>query len=90
MSNTPKGSFVQIVDYTDGCFGTVARFNLAELGVSGSASTPRGGVTATNVNWHPSGRFLSVNINTQNRVAFFEVAQDAGTPVLRLWGNIAE
>ncbi|MBZ9710174.1 hypothetical protein LB543_26050 [Mesorhizobium sp. ESP7-2] len=90
VSNTPEGNFVQIVDYTDGRFGAVARFNLAELGVSGSASTPRGGVTATNVHWHPSGRFLAVNINTQNRVAFFEVAQDAGTPVLRLWGNIAE
>ena len=36
-------------------------------------------MTATNVSWHPSGRFIAVNINTQDRVAFFEVT-DGGKP----------
>ncbi|CCV16177.1 PD40 domain-containing protein [Mesorhizobium sp. STM 4661] len=90
VSNTSEASFVQIVGYRDGRFGPVARFNLAELGVTGSASTPRGGVTATNVHWHPGGRLLAVNVNTQNRVAFFEVTDDNGAPGLRLWGNIVD
>ncbi|MFF0950245.1 lactonase family protein [Rhizobium leguminosarum] len=91
VSNTPEASFVQIVAYRDGRFGSVARFDLAELGVKGSAPAPRGGVTATNVHWHPSGRFLAVNINTQNRVVFFEVTgADDDALILRPWGNVVE
>jgi len=90
VSNTAEASFLQIVPYDGGRFGEVTRIDLDELGVRGSAGGPRGGVTATNVQWHPSGRFLVVNINTQNRVAFFELTDDAGRPGLRLWGNIVE
>ncbi|WP_027165317.1 hypothetical protein [Mesorhizobium sp. WSM3224] len=88
VSNTPEASLVQIIGYADGRFGPVARFDLADLGISGSAATPRGGVTATNVHWHPGGRFIAVNINTQNRVAFFAVGEENGAPRLRPWGNI--
>src|SRR5262249_23410537 len=77
VSNTPEASFVQIVRYEGGRFAAVARFNLADLGVTGQAPGPRGGVTATNVHWHPSGRFLAVNVDTQNRVAFLRSATAA-------------
>jgi len=90
VSNTAEQSLLQIVSYADSAFGTVARFDLAELGVTGTAEAPRGGVLATNVQWHPSGRFLAVNITTQNRVAFFEIAGDGATPEIRPWGNIVE
>ncbi|MBY5715555.1 hypothetical protein HFO33_02920 [Rhizobium leguminosarum] len=90
VSNTPEASFAQIVAYRDGRFSRLARFDLADLGVRGSEPAPRGGVTATNVHWHPSGRFLAVNINTQNRVAFFEVTGANDAPILRPWGNVVE
>jgi hypothetical protein len=90
VSNTAEASFVQIVPYANGRFGEVARFNLADLGITDSGPGPRGGVTATNVDWHPSGRFIAVNINTQNRVAFFEVSEVDGRPSLRPWGNVVE
>ena len=77
VSNTPEASLHPIVDYEEGRFGEVAGFDLANIGLKGAGSGPRGGVTATNVQWHPSGRFIAVNINTQNRVAFFAVG---GTP----------
>jgi hypothetical protein len=86
VSNTPDASLVQILAWHDGRFGTPARFDLAALGIAGSAPGPRGGVTATNIHWHPSGRFLAVNINTQNRVAFFAVTEAGGQPQLSLWG----
>lgn len=88
VSNTPDASIVQIVSYAGGRFGGTASFDLAELGVTGLAETPRGGVTATNVQWHPSGRFIAVNINTQNRVAFFEISGTGDAISLRPWGNI--
>lgn len=90
VSNTPEASFIQIIGYAEGRFDPVARFNLADLGITGRASTSRGGVTATNVHWHPNGRVIAVNINSQNRVAFFEVSDANGTPDLRPWGNIVE
>lgn len=90
VSNTATQSLLQIVEYRDGAFGAVARFDLADLGITGSAEGPRGGVTATNVHWHPSGRYLATNINTQNRVAFFEIADGDAGPTLEAWGNVVE
>jgi hypothetical protein len=90
VSNTPEASLVQIVSLSDGRFGDVTRFDLANHGVTGDAEGPRGGVTATNVQWHPSGRFIAVNINTQNRVAFFKVVETNEKPTLQPWGNIVE
>jgi hypothetical protein len=47
-------------------------------------------VTATNVHWHPSGRFLAVNINSQDSVAFFEVVEAGDGLALSPWGNVVE
>ncbi|XYH99997.1 hypothetical protein ACMHYB_09650 [Sorangium sp. So ce1128] len=91
VANTPEASLVQIVPYASGGFGQVASFRLGDLGIVGTGSGPRGGVTATNVQWHPSGRFLAVNLDTWNRVAFLEVTEGAnGAIALRRWGNLVE
>jgi hypothetical protein len=62
------------------------RVKPGHAGISGEAAGPRGGVTASNVHWHPSGRYLAVSLHTQNRVAFFERMEDAGVPELCPWG----
>jgi len=90
VSNTAEASLLQIVEFTGGRFGKVSRTDLAGLGIIGSAETPRGGVTATNVHWHPTGRFLAVNINTQDRVAFFEFSDGESGPALQPWGNVVD
>ncbi|MCX8279745.1 hypothetical protein OSJ77_06070 [Phyllobacterium sp. 0TCS1.6C] len=90
VSNTREASLVQLISYSGGRFGAVETFDLAELGIKGTAGTPRGGVTATNVQWHPSGRFLAININTQNRIAFLAVDEADGRHVLKPWGNIVD
>ncbi|MDK4717302.1 hypothetical protein [Rhizobium sp. CNPSo 4039] len=90
VSNTAEASFVQIVRYAGGRFGNVTRFDLAALGVADDSPARRGGVTATNVQWHPSGRFIAVNINTQNRIAFFEVTEANNELALRPWGSPVE
>jgi hypothetical protein len=84
VSNTPDTSVLQVVSWSSAGFGDAVRFDLADLEITGGAEGPRGGVTATNVQWHPSGRALAVNINTQNRVAFFTV--DALGRTVRPWG----
>lgn len=87
VSNGAEASLVEIVSFENGAFGAPARFDLAELGITGDAEAPRGGVTATSVDWHPSGNAIAVNINTQDRVAFFTVTGDGQTPNLRPWGE---
>jgi DNA-binding beta-propeller fold protein YncE len=84
VSNTPEASFVTLSGYGDRRFGPARSFDLAKLGVTGTAKGPRGGVTATNVQWHPQGRILAVTINTQDRVAFLAL-DEAGA--LRPWGE---
>lgn len=91
VANTAEASLVRIVPYRAGRFGPAASFRLNDLGITGAASGPRGGVTATMVDWHPSGRFLAVNVDTQHTVAFFEVVDGAdGAVALRAWGNVVE
>ncbi|MGY8524437.1 lactonase family protein [Paracidovorax citrulli] len=90
VSNTPEASVLQLVRYGERGFGDVFAFDLARLGVHGTTAGPRGGLTATNVQWHPSGRFLAVNLDTLNQVAFFAVSETAGRPALHPWGPIVE
>lgn len=87
VSNTPDASVLQLIPWTSDGFGDGARFDLARLGVTGHTEGPRGGVTASNVQWHPSGHALALNINTQNRVAFFTVDTPIDSAVtVRPWG----
>lgn len=91
VANSPDDSLLSIARYERGAFHETQRFTLRELGVAGTGAGPRGGVTATNVQWHPSGRYLAVNLNTLNRVAFFEVReQPAGRLALHPWGEPVE
>ncbi|WP_150123461.1 lactonase family protein [Halotalea alkalilenta] len=87
VSNTPTASTIQVVSYADGHFTEPARFDVAELGIHGDADQPRGGVTLSNIHWHPSGRALAVNVNTQDRVAFFTVTEGEHGIELHTWGE---
>lgn len=88
VANAPDDSLLSIARYERGRFHDPQRFTLRELGIAGSGAGPRAGVTATNVQWHPSGRYLAVNLNTLNQVAFFQVDEAAdGKLALRAWGE---
>lgn len=87
VSNTPEASLLQLVPWDGSRFGESMRYDLATLGIVGAANGPRGGVLATNVQWHPSGHALAVNITTQHRVAFFGVdTSSTGAVAVRPWG----
>lgn len=90
VSNTPEASIVEILAFDGGKFGRVVSADLGSLGITGSAAGPRGGVLATNVQWHPSGRLLAVNIATQNRVVFLERAGSGPETRLRPLGRPVE
>ncbi|MBV7485396.1 beta-propeller fold lactonase family protein [Bordetella sp. BOR01] len=88
VANSPDDSLLTLARYEQGRFDGVQRFTLRELGVEVTSTAPRAGLTATNVHWHPSGRYLAVNLNTLNRVAFFQVDEAGdGALALRPWGE---
>lgn len=88
VSNTAEAALLQLVPWNGDGFGAVEQFDLAGLGISGEAATPRGGVTATNVHWHPGGRALAVNIDSQDRVGFLTVdTSRPGRPTVGRWGE---
>lgn len=87
VSNTAVAAVLQLVPWSTAGFGEPTFYDLAALGITGNSDGPRGGVLATNVQWHPSGRAVAVNIATQNRVAFFTIhAPTAGNVTVRPWG----
>jgi DNA-binding beta-propeller fold protein YncE len=90
VSNSEEASVLQLIPYRAGKFGAVTSVPLAAHGIAGSGHGPRGGVTASFADWHPSGRYLAVNVYTQNRVVFFELQQDGAGLDVRRWGNIVE
>lgn len=75
VSNTPEASVLELIPWRAGSFGEPRRFDLDALGVPGTS-------LATNVQWHPAGDVLAINITDRNLVAFFRL-DDGG---LRPWG----
>lgn len=88
VSNAVGAAVLALVPWRGTGFGDPLQFDLAELGITGDADGPRGGVLATNVQWHPTGRALAINVATRNRVAFMMVdTPPTGVPTLRPWGD---
>lgn len=90
-ANSAEDAMVQIVPTNGGRLGAPQSFRLAELGVARKEGAPRGGIDATLADWHPSGRFLSVHLNTRNQVLFLEARPGPdGKLALAPWGTPVE
>ncbi|CAN5830931.1 lactonase family protein [soil metagenome] len=74
VSNTADSSVLTLVPWGARTFGSPRPFDIAE-----------DGELATNVQWHPGGGILAVNIDNQDRVAFFQLTPEGPQP----WGSVA-
>ena len=72
------------VPVRDGRFGAVARFGLGLPPSSGFIP-----LKSTWAQWHPSGRYIAVNLVDRAQVAFYEVVRgsDGSVSAVRPWGN---
>lgn len=76
VSNSDAGSIIELVPTGPDGLGEQTRpqrFDLSTLGV-----TEKSGDLVTAVQWHPSGRYVAVNVTSRNRVAFLQVRRGAG------------
>lgn len=95
----PKGNLLAIstqspereiilVPVQNGRFGKPTEFSLRQLGINPDPTRFQEGMYASYVQWHPSGRYLAVNLDYRDQVAFYEVQSDApGTLRLVPWGT---
>ncbi|MFC6632722.1 lactonase family protein [Microbulbifer taiwanensis] len=84
VSNGSGGSWLHLVPCAGGRFGSVQKFDLAEI--AGAGRAPR----ASNVAWHPSGRILAINFHTENRILFVVLEESGGHFSPRPWGAAVE
>ncbi|WP_455873337.1 hypothetical protein [Rhizobium yanglingense] len=72
------------VPVRDGQFGEVARFGLGLEPSTGFIP-----LRSTWLQWHPSGRYVAVNLVDRGQVAFYEIvrAANGSVAVVRPWGN---
>ncbi len=81
VENNRELAFVSV---DGGRFGKVASFDLG-------LEPPTGFIPlkSTWVQWHPSGRYVAVNLVDRNQVAFYEVIRDQSGHVANIhpWGN---
>lgn len=90
-ANDTEDAMVQIVPTRGGRLAAPQSFRLADLGIARRPGMPRGGIDVTMVDWHPSGRYLSLNLNTRNQVLFVELREtlEEGLQLLP-WGAPVE
>ncbi|WP_085035488.1 beta-propeller fold lactonase family protein [Ensifer aridi] len=78
------GRELAFVPLKDGRFGPVASFSLQLEPSTGFIP-----LKSTWIQWHPSGRYIAVNLVDRNQVAFYEVVrgQDGTVSAIHPWGN---
>ena len=85
-ANSGDDAMLQIVAVDGARLGAPQSFALDELGIERRPGQPRGGINATFADWHPSGRILSVNLNTRHQILFLQVVGGGSDVRLVPWG----
>jgi DNA-binding beta-propeller fold protein YncE len=80
-SNEPE--VLQFVPVNGSTLGEPISFPLDQLGIPSAV----GELNASAVEWHPSGRYLAINLYRQNRVVFLEFMSAADQVDIQVWGN---
>jgi DNA-binding beta-propeller fold protein YncE len=88
ISTQTSGKEIILIPVQKGAFGQPIKFSLRELGIQPDSERFQAGMYVSQVQWHPSGRYLAVNLDYRDQVAFFELQRDSrGNPRLMPWGH---
>lgn len=88
ISTQTSGKEVILIPIQNGTFGSPVEFSLQQLGIQPDLTRFQTGLYVSQVQWHPSGRYLAVNLDYRDQIAFFELQRDrTGTPRLISWGR---
>ncbi|HEY9626953.1 MAG TPA: beta-propeller fold lactonase family protein [Coleofasciculaceae cyanobacterium] len=82
-ANSDEPEALQLIPVSGTTLGEPLSFPLDSLGIPAAA----GALDASYVEWHPSGRYLAINLYRQNRVVFLEFTPDTAEASVKLWGD---
>jgi Lactonase, 7-bladed beta-propeller len=71
-TQTPDKEII-LIPVQDNQFGQPIEFSLRQLGIQPDPKYFQKGLYASQVQWHPSGRYLAVNLNYRDEIAFYKV-----------------
>lgn len=92
ITTSTPGKEVIIVPVQNGKFGKPKDFSLQSLGLNPDPNYFQNGMVANYVEWHPSGRYLAVNLHYRDRVAFYELKSNRTNTNINLvrWGDLVQ
>jgi DNA-binding beta-propeller fold protein YncE len=88
ISTQTPGKEIILIPIQAGKFGKSSEFSLQQLGIQPDPARLQQGLYASQVQWHPSGKYLAVNLDYRDEIAFFQV-QNSPENTLQLipWGK---
>jgi 6-phosphogluconolactonase (cycloisomerase 2 family) len=88
ISTQTPGKELVLVPFQDGRIGQPVEFSLEQLGIQPDPAQFQNGLYISQVQWHPSGRYLAVNLDYRDEIVFYEVQRDpSDTFQLVSWGR---
>jgi hypothetical protein len=86
-TQTPDKEII-LIPIRAGKFGKPIEFSLQQLGIQPDPARFQQGLYVSQVQWHPSGKYLAVNLDYRDEIAFFQV-QNSPENMLQLipWGK---
>lgn len=86
-TQTPDKEII-LVPIQEEKFGQPIEFSLRQLGIQPDPTRFQAGMYASTVQWHPSGRYLAVNLTYQDEVAFYKLQRDRNNALKLIpWGT---
>jgi len=88
ISTQASGKEIVLVPVENSVLGQSVEVSLHELGIQLDSERFQAGMYVSQVQWHPSGRYLAVNLDYRDQIAFFELQRSqTGKPRLTPWGS---
>ncbi len=88
ISTQTSNKEIVLVPIKNNVLGQPVEVSLRELGIQPDSERFQAGIYVSQVQWHPSGRYLAVNLDYRDQIAFFELQRDrVGNCQLIPWGH---
>ncbi|KAM3112519.1 beta-propeller fold lactonase family protein [Phormidesmis sp. 146-33] len=86
-TQTPNKEIV-LIPVQNNQLGQPTEFSLRQIGIQPDPKYFQNGLYASQVQWHPSGKYLAVNLDYRDEIVFYEVDRNAeGALQLTPWGS---
>jgi hypothetical protein len=88
ISTQTPGKEMILIPIQNNQLGQPVEFSLSQLGIQPDSGKFQNGLSVSQIQWHPSGRYLAVNLNYRDEIAFYKVQESPDDfPNLIPWGN---